>query len=123
MESINCPQCYCYAYDTLVRPGRVDMFENTISVPRIARSAHVLTSDFIRASTTPNDLSYIVTRCIEAGGVNRPKKGRRDAFSIMWLWIQTRIADLGNLNEIHFEHSPPKLLRIRIPKTDDGLYD
>jgi len=72
---------------------------------------------------TPDDLSYIITRCIEAGGVNRPKNGTRDAVSIMRVWIQTRIADLGNLNEIHFEHSPHRQLRIRIPKTDDGLYD
>jgi hypothetical protein len=110
------------------------MFQHTISIPRIAKSAHLLTSDFIRASATPDDLSYIVTRCIEVGGVLRPKKGKRDAVAIMWLWIQTRLADLGNMAEIHFEHSggfvpaqptapSTPLLRIRIPRCADGLYD
>jgi hypothetical protein len=52
----------------------------------------------------------------------------------MWLWMQGRIKDLGNMAEIHFEHSggfapePPPApsglpLRIRIPRCPDGLYD
>ena len=74
MDCIHCPQCYAYAYDTLVRPAsrsRIDMFEKTINIPRIAKAAHTLTPDFIRASVTPNDLSYIVLLCVEAGGVVR----------------------------------------------------
>jgi hypothetical protein len=138
MECIHCPQCYAYAYDTLVRPAsraRVDIFENTVSIPRIAKAAHTLTPDFIRASVTPGDLSYIVLRCVEAGGVVRPKNRKRDAFAIMWLWMQSRLLDLGNMVEIHFNHSggfapePPAPapalvpLRIRIPRCPDGLYD
>jgi hypothetical protein len=54
----------------------------------------------------------------------------------MWLWMQGRLLDLGNLVEIHFNHSggfapePPSPapsalvpLRIRIPRCPDGLYD
>jgi len=132
MECINCPQCYAYAYDTLVRPAsraRVDMFENTVSIPRIAKAAHTLTPDFIRASVTKEDLSYIVLLCVEAGGVMPPKNRTRDAFAIMWLWIQGRLADLGDISAIHFEHSggfvpePPVPLRIRVPTCPDGLYD
>jgi hypothetical protein len=134
MESISCPKCYAYAYDTLVRPAsraRSDMFEHTISIPRIAKAAHTLTPDFIRASVTPSDLTHIVILCVEAGGVVPPKNRKRNAFAIMWLWMQGRIKDLGDMNEIHFEHSggfvqeslPPRVLRIRIPKCPDGLYD
>jgi hypothetical protein len=141
MDCIHCPQCYAYAYDTLVRPAsraRVDIFENTVSIPRIAKAAHTLTPDFIRASVTPGDLSYIVILCVEAGGVIPPKNRKRDAFAIMWLWMQNRLLDLGNMSEIHFNHSggfapelPPPApslaplgpLRIRIPRCPDGLYD
>jgi len=140
MDCIHCPQCYAYAYDTLVRPAsraRVDIFENTVSIPRIAKAAHLLTPDFIRASVTKDDLSYIVILCVEAGGVIPPKNRKRDAFAIMWLWMQSRLTDLGNMSEIHFEHSggfAPELpappapsplapLRIRIPRCPDGLYD
>ena len=135
MECIHCPQCYAYAYDTLVRPAsraRVDMFENIISMRRIAKAAHMLTPDFIRASVTPGDLSYIVLLCVEAGGIVRPTNRKRDAFAIMWLWMQRRLRDLGNMAEIHFEHSggyapepppSPLSLRIRIPRCPDGLYD
>ena len=119
MECIHCPQCYAYAYDTLIRPAsrsRIDMFEKTINIPRIAKAAHTL-------------------RCVEAGGVVRPKNRKRDAFAIMWLWMQGRLTDLGNMAEIHFNHSggfapePPPTpsalvpLRIRIPRCPDGLYD
>lgn len=136
MECINCPKCYAYAYDTLVRPAscvRDDMFKNTVSIPRIAKAAHILTSDFIRASVTPDDLSYVVLLCVEAGGVMPPKNRKRDAFAIMWLWIQGRLLDLGDISAIHFEHSggfapEPVMassspLRIRIPRCPDGLYD
>ena len=139
MDCIHCPQCYAYAYDTLVRPAsrtRVDIFENTVSIPRIAKAAHLLTPDFIRASVTKDDLSYIVILCVEAGGVIPPKNRKRDAFAIMWLWMQNRLLDLGNMAEIHFNHSggfAPELptpapsplapLRIRIPRCPDGLYD
>jgi len=137
MECINCPQCYAYAYDTLVRPAsraRIDMFEDTVSMPRITKAAHTLTPEFIRASVLPGDLSYIVILCVEAGGIVRPKNKKRNAFAIMWLWMQGRIKDLGNMTEIHFEHSggfvpaqptapSTPLLRIRIPRCADGLYD
>jgi hypothetical protein len=140
MDCIHCPQCYAYAYDTLVRPAsraRADIFENTVSIPRIAKAAHLLTPDFIRASVTKDDLSYIVILCVEAGGVIPPKNRKRDAFAIMWLWMQSRLLDLGNMSEIHFNHSggfapelpPPPApsglapLRIRIPRCPDGLYD
>ena len=142
MDCIHCSQCYAYAYDTLVRPAsraRVDMFEKTVSIPRIAKAAHTLTPDFIRASVTKDDLSYIVLLCVEAGGVVPPKNRKRDAFAIMWLWMQSRLLDLGNMSEIHFNHSggfAPELpapapsplaplgpLRIRIPRCPDGLYD
>lgn len=136
MECIHCSQCYAYAYDTLVRPAsraRVDMFEKTVSVPRIAKSAHLITSDFIRASLSPDDLTHAVLLCIEAGGVIPPKKGKRDAFAIMWLWMQVRLTDLGNISAVHFQHSgryvpepavpPSPSLRIRIPRCPDGLYD
>jgi len=142
MDCIHCSQCYAYAYDTLIRPAsraRVDIFENTISIPRIAKAAHTLTPDFIRASVTKDDLSYIVILCVEAGGVVPPKNRKRDAFAIMWLWMQSRLLDLGNIAEIHFNHSggfAPELptpapsplaplgpLRIRIPRCPDGLYD
>ena len=137
MECINCPQCYAYAYDTLVRPAsraRLDMFEHTINMSRITKAAHTLTTDFIRASVNPNDLSYIVILCVEAGGVIPPKNKKRDAFAIMWLWMQGRLTDLGNMSAVHFEHSggfapepPPSPsglpLRIRIPQCPDGLYD
>lgn len=137
MECINCPQCYAYAYDTLVRPAsraRIDMFEHTVSMPRITKAAHALTPDFIRASVSPGDLTHVVLLCVEAGGVIRPKNRKRNAFAIIWLWIQERLRELGNMNEIHFEHSggfAPELppapiglpLRIRIPKCSDGLYE
>lgn len=139
MDCIHCPQCYAYAYDTLIRPAsraRVDMFEKTVSIPRIAKAAHLLTSDFIRASVTKDDLSYIVILCVEAGGVVPPKNRKRDAFAIMRLWMQSRLLDLGDMVEIHFNHSggfapeppspPPSALvplRIRIPRCPDGLYD
>lgn len=142
MDCIHCPQCYAYAYDTLIRPAsraRVDMFEKTVSIPRIAKAAHTLTPDFIRASVTKDDLSYIVLLCVEAGGIVPPKNRKRDAFAIMWLWMQSRLLDLGNMAEIHFNHSggfAPELptpapsplaplgpLRIRIPRCPDGLYD
>jgi len=137
MDCINCPQCYAYAYDTLVRPAsraRVDMFENIISMRRIAKAAHMLTPDFIRASVHPKDLTHAVLLCVEAGGVIPPKNRKRDAFAIMWLWMQVRLRDLGNMTEIHFEHSggfapeppvpaPLAPLRIRIPRCPDGLYD
>jgi hypothetical protein len=139
MDCIHCPQCYAYAYDTLVRPAsraRVDIFENTVSIPRIAKAAHLLTPDFIRASVNPDDLAHIVLLCVEAGGIVPPKNRKRDAFAIMWLWMQTRLTDLGNMAAIHFEHSggfapelpaPPPSglgpLRIRIPRCPDGLYD
>jgi hypothetical protein len=140
MDCIHCPQCYAYAYDTLVRPAsraRLDMFEQTVNMRRITKAAHTLTPDFIRASVTPNDLSYIVLLCVEAGGVIPPKNKKRDAFAIMWLWMQIRLTDLGNMTAIHFEHSggyAPELpvppapsplgpLRIRIPRCPDGLYD
>lgn len=134
MECIHCSQCYAYAYDTLVRPAsraRVDMFEKTVSIPRIAKSAHLITSDFIRASLSPDDLTHAVLLCIEAGGVIPPKKGKRDAFAIMWLWMQVRLTDLGNISAVHFQHSGgyvpepavPSPLRIRIPRCPDGLYD
>jgi len=134
MESINCPKCYAYAYDTLVRPAscaRIDMFEHTISIPRITKAAHTLTTDFIRASVTPGDLTHIVILCIEAGGVVPPKNRKRNAFAIMSMWMQGRMKELGNMNEIHFEHSggfvpeslPPRVLRIRIPPCRDELYD
>ena len=127
--------CYAYAYDTLVRPAsraRVDMFEHTVSIPRIAKAAHALTPEFIRASVTKDELSYVVLLCVEAGGVIPPKNRKRDAYAIMWLWMQSRLADLGNISAVHFEHSggfapePPVAvgpLRIRIPKCPDGLYD
>ena len=137
MDCINCPQCYAYAYDTLVRPAsraRVDMFENIISMRRIAKAAHMLTPDFIRASVHPKDMTHAVLLCVEAGGVIPPKNRKRDAFAIMWLWMQVRLRDLGNMTEIHFEHSggfapeppvpaPLAPLRIRIPRCPDGLYD
>jgi len=139
MECINCPQCYAYAYDTLVRPAsraRVDMFEHTVNMPRITKAAHTLTTDFIRASVNKDDLSYIVILCVEAGGVVRPKNRKRNAFAIMSLWMQWRVKELGDMSAIHFEHSggfapelplPPQLpgapLRIRIPRCPDGLYD
>ena len=137
MECINCPQCYAYAYDTLVRPAsraRIDMFQHTVSMPRITKAAHTLTPEFIRASVLRGDLSYIVILCVEAGGIVRPTNRKRNAFAIMWLWMQGRIKDLGNMTEIHFEHSggfapePPPApsglpLRIRIPRCPDGLYD
>jgi len=133
MECTNCPQCYAYAYDTLVRPAsrtRIDMFEHTVSMPRITKAAHTLTTDFIRASVTPGDLSYIVLLCVEAGGVVPPKNRNRNAFAIMSLWMQGRVKDLGNMAEIHFEHSGgfapepalPAPLHIRIPPCPDGLY-
>jgi len=142
MDCIHCSQCYAYAYDTLIRPAsraRVDIFENTVSIPRIAKAAHTLTPDFIRASVTKDDLSYVVLLCVEAGGVVPPKNRKRDAFAIMKLWMQSRLLDLGNMTEIHFNHSggfAPELptpapsplvplgpLRIRIPRCPDGLYD
>jgi len=134
MECINCPQCYAYAYDTLVRPAsraRIDIFEHIVSMSRITKAAHTLTPEFIRACVTKGDLSYVVILCVEAGGVIPPKNRKRNAFAIMSLWMQGRIKDLGNMNEIHFEHSggfvpeslPPRVLRIRIPKCPDGLYD
>jgi hypothetical protein len=108
------------------------MFEHTVSMPRIAKAAHTLTSDFIRASVT-GDLSYIVILCVEAGGIVRPKNRKRNAFAIMCLWIQGRVKELGDISAIHFEHSggfapePPAPsglpLRIRIPRCPDGLYD
>lgn len=123
--------CYAYAYDTLVRPAscaRADMFKNTVSIPRIAKAAHTLTPDFIRASVTKDDLSYVVLLCVEAGGVIPPKNRKRDAYAIMCLWMQGRLLDLGNISAIHFEHSggfapEPPALRIRIPRCPDGLYD
>jgi hypothetical protein len=107
------------------------MFKNIVSMPRIAKAAHALTTDFIRASVTKDDLSYIVILCLEAGGVIPPENKKRDAFAIMWLWMQGRIKDLGDISAIHFEHSggfvpeslPPRVLRIRIPRCPDGLYD
>jgi hypothetical protein len=113
------------------------MFEKTVSIPRIAKSAHMLTPDFIRASLSPDDLTHAVLLCIEAGGVIPPKKGKRDAFAIMWLWMQVRLTDLGNISAVHFQHSggyvpepaepavpaPPLSLRIRVPRCPDGLYD
>jgi hypothetical protein len=106
------------------------MFEHTVSMPRITKAAHTLTTDFIRASVTPGDLSYIVLLCVEAGGVVPPKNRNRNAFAIMSLWMQGRVKDLGNMAEIHFEHSGgfapepalPAPLRIRIPPCPDGLY-
>lgn len=127
--------CYAYAYDTLVRPAspaRIDMFEKTVSIRRIAKAGHLLTPDFIRASLNPDDLMHVVLLCVEAGGIIPPKNRKRDAFAIMWLWMQTRLTDLGNIAEIHFNHSggftpePPPLaspLRIRIPKCPYDLYD
>ena len=134
MECIHCSQCYAYAYDTLVRPAsraRVDMFEKTVSIPRILKSAHLITHDFIRASLSPDDLTHVVLLCVEAGGIVRPKKGKRDAFAIMWLWMQMRLTDLGNISAVHFDHSggyvpepaAPSPLRIRVPRCPDGLYD
>ena len=136
MDCITCPQCYAYAYDTLVRPAsraRVDMFEKTVSMPRISKSAHLLTTDFIRASLNPQDLTHVVLLCVEAGGIIPPKNRKRDPFAIMWLWMQRRLTDLGNISAIHFEHSggyapepPPSApvpLRIRVPRCPDGLYD
>ena len=133
MESINCPKCYAYASDTLVRPAsraRIDMFEHTISIPRITKAAHTLTTEFIRASIT-GDLSYLIILCVEAGGVVPPKNRKRNAFAIMCLWMQGRMKEIGDMSAIHFEHSggfvpeslPPRVLRIRIPKCPDGLYD
>jgi hypothetical protein len=137
MECINCPQCYAYAYDTLVRPAsrtRLDMFEHTINMSRITKAAHTLTREFVRANVT-GDLSYIIVLCVEAGGIVRPKNRKRNAFAIMCLWIQGRVKELGDISAIHFEHSggfapePPPApsalapLRIRIPRCPDGLYD
>jgi hypothetical protein len=110
------------------------MFEKTVSIPRIAKAGHLLTPNFIRASVTPNDLSYVVLLCVEAGGVIPSKNKKRDALAIMQLWMQARLTDLGNMVEIHFNHSggfapelsaPPALvpLRIRIPPCPDRLYD
>ena len=137
MECINCPQCYAYAYDTLVRPAsrtRLDMFEHTINMSRITKAAHTLTPDFIRASVTKDDLTHVVILCVEAGGIVRPKNRKRNAFAIMCLWMQGRVKELGDISAIHFEHSggfapePPAPsalapLRIRIPRCPDGLYD
>jgi len=105
------------------------MFEYTVSMSRITKAAHTLTPDFIRASITPGDLAHVVILCVEAGGVVRPKNRKRNAFAIMSMWMQGRVKDLGNMTEIHFEHSggftpepAPLPLRIRIPPCPDGLY-
>jgi hypothetical protein len=123
--------CYAYAYDTLIRPHplkEIKSFGHVIDLKRIKKAAHLLTRDFIRASLNPKEVKYLVIMCVEAGGVIRPESGTRNCMSIMWYWLERRIHELGQLREVHFNHTggyaveepKPVLapLRIRIPKNE-----
>lgn len=150
MECIDCPKCYAYAYDTLVRPHptkELISFGPVINVDRIKKAAHSLTHDFIRASLDRRELRHLVVMCVERGGVVRPKNGPRNCIMIMSYWLERRLNDLGRLCELHFHHTggyvieepAPKLpsassarvhplplvvselpLRIRIPKNEES---
>jgi hypothetical protein len=108
MECIDCPKCYAYAYDTLIRPHpakELISFGPVIDVDRIKKAAHSLTRDFIRASLDRRELRHLVVMCVERGGVVRPKNGTRNCIMIMNYWLERRLNDLGRLCELHFHHT------------------
>lgn len=119
MECIDCPKCYAYAYDTLVRPHptkELISFGPVIDVDRIKKAAHSLTRDFIRASLDRRELRHLVVMCVERGGVVRPKNGTRNCIMIMNYWLERRLNDLGRLCELHFHHTGGYVIDEPAPK-------
>jgi hypothetical protein len=140
MECLNCPKCYNYAYDTLIRPHPPNSsFREIINLQPIIRSAHTLTYDFMRASLNPKEEMHLVILCVETGRVRQPEIGIRHPITMMRMWIQQRLRGMGKLYPLHFFHSggyaledtlpiqgpvrmkdiPVKCLRIRIPPENE----
>ena len=136
---MECPYCYAYVYDQLSRPvphHRTFLFEMLINLKRGLRDTHSFVRPFMRATTDPKEIGHIAVLFVEAGGVSRPKRMKLACpLPIARMWIQDKLKDIGDLDQIHFLHTegfepappappapPPKMaLSIRIPKRRNSI--
>jgi hypothetical protein len=130
---MECPYCYAYVYDQLSRPAphhRTFFFQMLINLKRGLRDTHSFVGPFMRATSDPKEIGHIALLFVEAGGVSRPKRMKVNPLVIAHMFVQDKLKDIGDLDQIHFLHTegfepeppeppapPPKLgLFIRIPK-------
>lgn len=137
-----CSKCYAYTHDTLLRPPPFRdtfLYAAFINTKRGLRDVHSFIPDFIRATNDPQEIPGIAVRFVEAGGIRRLKfKLLMDTLDIAEIWINVKLKEIGDLDQMHFFHSggyapdsmePPQSapllvpipLRIRIPKRRNSI--
>jgi len=137
-----CSKCYAYVHDTLLRPPPfcdTFLYAPFINTKRGLRDVHSFIPDFIRATNDRQEIPNIADRFVEAGGIRRPKcVNTKYALSVAQIWINVKLKEIGDLDQMHFFHSggfapelpePPQSapllvpipLRIRIPKRRNSI--
>ena len=126
---MECLMCNAYVYDTICKPYAIP----GTNAKRAMKHANIFTPEFVRASYEDSDTTYISLMFVEAGGVER-SCFLRDPIPIAHAWVAHQLKEIGDIDQIHFSHTggyepevapppPTGALRIKIPKTADGLYD
>ena len=108
---MNCAKCYIYVHDTISRPFECSHIKHARA---LQHGHHLFAAELHRiARGDEGDTRFLATLFIEAGGVSRTCL-QRDPTPLANLWIQHQLRQIGDIHQIHKEHSPPPL-RIRIP--------
>ena len=121
---MECEKCYAYVYDTLCRPLNLP----GMNANRAIEHADIFSREFVRAChDVTSDTDFLALLFMEAGGVKRGCPfTRRDYMSTARTWVMYQLREIGDLQQIHCEHSiktpepvviaPLSPLRIRIPR-------
>jgi hypothetical protein len=141
-DCLECGMCRAYVHDTIARPFSIKdcvIFGPLINAKRAMRIRHILIPEFVRATFSDKNHEHLAILFVEAGGVVLSKCfNHNSVLPIARLWVNNRLTELGDLDQIHFFHTcaspPPDAivapnsahgLRIRVPRhqDDDDLYN
>lgn len=134
---MDCLMCHTYVHDTISRPFKCD----GINPERALRYCHnLLSSELVRIARGQGegDPDFLAIIFVESGGVKRSCL-TGNPLPLAHTWIQYQLRQIGDIYQIHSEHTPPiqrvkvpvqtqadgspALLRIRIPEPRyDDLY-
>lgn len=108
---MNCAKCYVYVHDTISRPFTCTHIHHARA---LEHGHHLFASELVRiARGEEDDIRFLATLFVEAGGVSRMCL-QRDPMPLANLWIHHQLQQIGDIRQIHAEHTPAPL-RIRIP--------
>jgi len=119
--------CHTYVNDALTNPVEL----RGTNPRRALKYAYLFVPEFVRVAHEDAEMGFLALLFVEAGGVSRSCYVR-DPMIIGHIWVQHQLKAIGNLKEIHFNHTvarptpaPTTPLRIRIPPERDygDLYD